>query len=138
MKKITCTILFSFGVFLIPSSILAKDTNSEMVAAKENVIQKFEADNGDLKEILKREITKAVEKYNAVSASAISTNSAGIEVFKYETDTEKVDIEKSYSAIAVILPDSAGNTVYKFESLNGDISLEEVQKHLISVIEKKY
>lgn len=140
MKKITCTILFSFGVFLIPSSILAKDTNSEMVVAKENVIQKFEADNGDLKEILKREITKAVEKYDAVSASAsaISTNSAGIEVFKYETDTEKADIEKSYSAIAVILPDSAGNTVYKFESLNGDISLEEVQKHLISVIEKKY
>jgi len=107
MKKITCTILFSFGVFLIPSSILAKDTNSERVAAKESVIQKFEADNGDLKEILKREMTKAVGKYNAVSASAISTN-------------------------------SAGNTVYKFESLKGDISLEEVQKHLISEIEEKY
>lgn len=105
---------------------------------KGNVIQKFEADNGDLKEILKRDITKAVEKYNAVSVITISNNSAGIEVYKYETDTEKADLEKKYSAIAVILPDSAGNTVYKFESLNGDMSLEEVQKHLISVIEKKY
>lgn len=143
MKKIYFTILFSLGVFLIPSSILAKTTNSEMFTAKDtdntgNVIQKFEADNGDLKEILKREIAKAAKKYNADSVTAISTKTAGIEVYKYERDTEVVDLAKKYSRIAAIVTDSTGNTVYKFESLNGDISLEEVQKHLISGLKKKY
>ena len=105
----------------------AKDTS-----ATGNVIQKFEADNGGLKETLKGEMAKATKKYNADSATAILESAAGIEVYQYEVNRDKAGLEKKYNAIAVISTDSTGNKVYKFESLNGDITLEEVQKLLIS------
>ncbi|MGE7695572.1 hypothetical protein ACQKNC_15940 [Lysinibacillus sp. NPDC094177] len=142
MKKIIGTILFSGCVLLVPNSILAKETNTEMFTGKDtgttgNVIQKFEADNGDLKETLKLEMAKATKKYNADSAVAILESPAGIEFYKYEIETDEVDLAKKYSSIAVILTNSNENKVIKFESLNGDITFEEVQKYLISGLEKK-
>lgn len=77
MKKILVTTLFSLCVFLIPSSILAKETNTEISSNK--------ITPQELEEYQERTILELMEKYNATAGTAILYDSRGNVIHTYKT-----------------------------------------------------
>lgn len=76
MRKILIPILLIFCIFLIPNSIIAKETNTETL----NKNTPFK----DFEKIQERTLTKLVEKYNAVEGISTITDKKGNIISTYK------------------------------------------------------